>query len=281
MYSFLRILFGVCLESHGPVRPPLPCKLQESKTNDTSDSLVQPTDPDDPEQNPSDLTIKCGSLDVKTHSFVLCQDSSYLEIICKGSFLVNSQHYQIGRSRLADNSIQEAQTREINFPAEEEFLIRRLLCYRYTTGYRDEPYDDEITPPPDMKAPAYVSRLHINAQMYSIGDKYYIPSLKEKAAEKFEAAIWEPKYGIYHNGSKLVDEMLKVIPLIYESTPDRDRGLRDRVIEVATWRQTKFEEHPGLQDVIAAVPEFGKEIKVLLPSYPGFLLARALQFSQR
>lgn len=63
--------------------------LQESQTDNKVDSLVKPIDPDDPDQNPSDLTVKCGSLDVKTHSFVLCQDSSYFRIICKGDFLVN------------------------------------------------------------------------------------------------------------------------------------------------------------------------------------------------
>ena len=219
-------------------------------------------DPDDPEQSPSDLTVKCGSLDVRTHSFVLCQHSPYFKVICKGGFLVNLAQYQVERTRLADNSFQEEHTRELNLPAEEEFLIRRLLCFHYTTGYNDEPYEDEITPPPYMEAPAYVSRLHLNAQMYSIGDKYDIPSLKGKAAEKFDTAVWELEFGMYHAGSNVIEEMMKVIPFIYESTPDRDRGLRDRVIEFATYRRGEF-EHPGLRDIVEAVPGFGTDIKVL------------------
>lgn len=114
-----------------------------------------------------------------------------------------------------------------------------------------------------MEAPAYINRLHLNAQMYSIADKYDIPSLKEKAAEKFDTVIWEPQYGMYYTGSSVIEEMIKVTPLIYESTPDNDRGLRDRVIEVATYRRREFEKHPGLQNLIAAVPEFGGEIRIL------------------
>ena len=124
-----------------------------------------------------------------------------------------------------------------------------------------------------MKAPAYINRLHLNAQMYSIADKYDIPGLKEKAAEKFDTVIWEPQYGMYYTGSSVIEEMIKVTPLIYESTPDNDRGLRDRVIEIATYRRREFEKHPLLQDLIAAVPEFGGEIKVLYsqPAYRGLL----------
>lgn len=194
--------------------------------------------------------------------------------------LSKSPKYQIERSQITDNSFQEEQTRELRLPAEEEFLIRRLLCQRYTTGYNDESYEDENTPPPYMKAPAYINRLHLNAQMYSIADKYDIPSLKEKAAEKFDTVIWEPQYGMYYTGSNIVEDMIKVTPLIYESTPDHDRGLRDRVIEVATYRRREFEKNPGLQDLIAAVPEFGGEIKIIhsQPTYRG-LLAPAFQFS--
>ena len=72
--------------------------LQESQTNNAVDSLVRPVDPSDPEQYPSDLTIKCGSLDVKTHGHILCQDSSYFEVICKGGFSVYSHNTNLRES---------------------------------------------------------------------------------------------------------------------------------------------------------------------------------------
>ena len=131
--------------------------------------------------------------------------------------------------------LQEQYTRGLELPAEEEFLIRRLLCYFYLTGYKDEPYTDEIDPPPHIKAPAYVNRLHLNAQMYGIADKYDIPSLKQEAAEKFDVAILEMKHNQgrkTHTGASFLDEMMEAIPCIYSSTLDGDRRLRDRAVEV-------------------------------------------------
>ena len=153
-------------------------------------------------------------------------------------------------------SIKEGQTRMLKLPAEEEFLIRRLLCYRYTTGYNDKPYDDERQPPPQTTAPAYVSRLYLNAQMYSTADKYDIPSLKDEAAKKFDAVIHEM---FFNACAKLVDDMIATIPYIYSSTPDGDRRLRDQAIEFAIYGWRFIQCHPSLRDLISAVPDFFKE----------------------
>ena len=138
-------------------------------------------------------------------------------------------------------------------------MIRRLLCYRYTTAYNDEPYDDEKEPPPHIMAPAYVNRLYLNAQMYSIADKYDILSLKEKAVDKFETAIWEIQtLGTMspQTGASLLDQMIETVPYIYSSTPDSDRCLRDRAVGVVIWRRKQIGSHAGLRNLAAAVPEF-------------------------
>lgn len=230
-------------------------------------SLVKPIDPKDPEQFPSSLTIKCGSLDVQAHSSVLCRDSAYFKVVCKGGFLVKFPNYAVLRNRVLPlTSAQEEQTQELKLPAEEEFLIRRLLCHRYTTGYDDGPYDDEENPPQHIEAPAYVNRMHTNAQMYSIADKYDMPSLKAKASEKFDAAIWEHYRcgGGSSSSSSLADEIIKVIPLVYESTPDRDRGLRDQLVQGTILRWEELEKHPRFGDLVAAAPEFVREARSIL-----------------
>lgn len=207
------------------------------------------------------MTIKCGSLNVEAHSHVLCPDSSYFKIICKGGFLVCSQLCCVERTLLL-TPFQEEYTQELELPAEEEFLIRRLLCYCYTTGYNDEPYDDENDPPPHIEAPAYINRLHLNAQMYSTADKYDIPSLKEKAAAKFDAAIQKMHANgsmNLHTGASLVDELIEAIPHIYSSTPDGDRRLRDRAVQVVLSKRREVQDHPDLQDLMEAVPEFFEE----------------------
>ena len=129
-------------------------------------------------------------------------------------------------------------------------------------GYKDEPYKDENEPPPLIEAPAYVNGLHLNAQMYGIADKYDIPSLKEEAAEMFDAAILEMKENESmkrHTGAILLDEMMEAIPCIYSSKPDGDRRLRDRAVEVMHPQQREVRRHPGLKCLIAEVPEFLRE----------------------
>lgn len=163
-------------------------------------------------------------------------------------------------------SFQEQQTGELKLPAEEEFLIRRLLCHRYTTGYNDEPYDDEKDPPTHIMAPAYVNRLYLNAQMYSIADKYDLISLKEGAADKFDVAILNIQAQQRMKpplGASLVHEIIEAIPLIYSSTPETDSGLRDIVIEVLIYKWRDFENHPGLQDLLASVPDFSEERRTI------------------
>ena len=155
--------------------------------------------------------------------------------------------------------LQEQYTRKLELPAEEEFLIRRLWCYCYLRGYKDEPYTDENDPPPHIKAPAYVNRLHLNAQMYGIADKYDIPSLKEEAAEKFDAAMLEMRDNQSmktRTGARLFDEMMEAIPCIYSSTPDGDRRLRDRAVEVVHRKRREVRKHPALTRLIAEAPEF-------------------------
>ena len=148
---------------------------------------------------------------------------------------------------------QEEYTRELVLPAEEEFLIRRLLCYCYTTGYNDEAYDDENDPPPHFKAPAYVNRLHLNSQMYSVADKYDIASLKDKAARKFDTVRETTT-------ASLVDDIMEAIPHIYSSTLDRDRGLRERAFKIVHCNYREFERHPGLGDLTAKAPEFFNDL---------------------
>ena len=162
-----------------------------------------------------------------------------------------------------DKFRQEEWTQELNLPAEEEFLIRRLLCYCYITGYNDSPYDDETDPPSHIQAPAYINRLYLNAQMYSTADKYDLPSLKIKAAEKFDTAVSE----IYeqqmtrslYDGNSLVDQIIEVIPYIYSSTPDGDRLLRSQAVKAVIHGRREFQGHPYLKNLMAAVPEFFRE----------------------
>ena len=181
------------------------------------------------------------------HSYVLCQESSYFKVICKSGFLVRARSCCVETDELADTSPETV-------PAEEKFLIRRLLHYCYLTGYKDDPYKDENDPPPHIEAPAYINRLHLNARMYSVADRYDILSLKEEAAGKFDAAMLEMKdiqRMKTHNGASLSDKMTEAFRCIYSSTLDGDHRLRDRAVEIMHYI---FREHPGREGLIAEVP---------------------------
>ncbi len=92
--------------------------------------------------------------------------------------------------------------------------------------------------------------------MHGVADKYDIPSLKEKAAGKFDAAIWEMEE---HGGPGLVDEIVEAIPSIYGSTPEEERCLRDRAVAVVRGRWAEVKGHAGLRDLVEVVPGFLEE----------------------
>lgn len=108
--------------------------------------------------------------------------------------------------------------------------------------------------------------------MYSIADKYDIPSLKDKAVEKFDVDIAICEIQAHESMKSLtvaspVDDLIEAIPLIYNSTPDGDRGLRDCAAVVVIYGWKVFRNHPGLQNLIAAAPEFSREIAEMRPDF--------------
>ena len=70
------------------------------------------------------------------------------------------------------------------------------------------------------------TRLHVHAQMYSLGDKYDVPGLKKEAARRFDKDVEIPG----DTKCKETLTLLSVVPHIYATTPDSDRGLRDLVV---------------------------------------------------
>lgn len=100
--------------------------------------------------------------------------------------------------------------------------------------------------------------------MYSTGDKYDIPSLKEKAVQKFRTAIMETtvvnESENPREGYSLLDEMMEAVPHIYSSTPDGDRRLRDIAVDVVLTLNWQAYIRPEKEDLMDAVPEFFQEL---------------------
>ena len=84
----------------------------------------------------------------------------------------------------------------------------------------------------DYNYPRYALTTHIT--LYALGDKYEIPHLSEYAA--------------FRSGERCrkadVCGLLRCLPLVYTSTPETDRTLRDLVIEEMISRSTHITGSP-------------------------------------
>ena len=105
-------------------------------------------------------------------------------------------------------------------------MLSKLIRYCYATDYVDNDYMCADLTTVD----ACASRLRTNAEMYVMADKFGMGTLMKVAEKKFGAALTDME--------ALVDcpdadhsLVLDIIPNIYRTTPEDDRGLRDLVVK--------------------------------------------------
>ena len=104
-------------------------------------------------------------------------------------------------------------------------LISRLIEYCYLRDFTEEKYDNR-------EEPDFVSGAHIDAQMYALGDKYDIRGLKALAAEKIEPAFDAYTLNTFGLDIQFLKEVSAVVDVVYSSTPESDRRLRDITMQV-------------------------------------------------
>ena len=106
---------------------------------------------------------------------------------------------------------------------------------------------------------SYVSELHTHAEMYAIAEVYDIKDLKEEALWKFEKDI-KDKQG--HNDE--LKHVTEVIPTVYATTPDSDRGLRDVVVAFGVKNLERMKDLAEFKNAAIQVPLY------LIEVLPGF-----------
>lgn len=135
-------------------------------------------------------------------------------------------------------------------------MVYRMLQHLYMQDYTVSLFHDAFWSSNDFWA---VTRLHVHAHMYSLGDKYDIPSLKKEARQRFSKDVIIP-------GDKKSETLtlLSVVNLIYTSTPDSDRGLRNLVVRQIYQRYAIASKH-FVDDFETAlqVPHFARDSIVL------------------
>ena len=135
-------------------------------------------------------------------------------------------------------------------------MIYRMLEYLYMQDYTVDLGFDPFWSVNDSWAQ---TRLHVHAQMYSLGDKYDLPGLKKEAVRRFINDIAIP-------GDKKRETLtlLSVIPTVYTTTPGSDRGLRDLVARHIFQRYKIASKHFIKElDTALKIPQFARDIVIL------------------
>ena len=148
---------------------------------------------------------------------------------------------------------QEAETNTVLLPDDKPFVVRRMLQFCYLIpSFSTQKYPNET----DWKSPA-----HTAAELYAFGEKYGMEKLKEAAKTSFEGFM-RTDLG---RESKLEgpDDICSLTPLVYEGTPDSDRGLRNPLAEYIQQEWDFLVKTQDLKQVLLKNPEFSFELLLL------------------
>ena len=153
-------------------------------------------------------------------------------------------------------TLQEASTNTINLTKDTLNLVARLIDCLYLGTYNDFMAKDD--------AQYWKSAHQLHAEMFSLGDKYDCAVLKESALAKFKE----------HTDKNDVQDLLGFIasiPIVYSSTPDSERALRDVAVDKIKAAPNRFlveEVKAPFQKVVYEVPEFSWDLHQYWMSCP-------------
>ncbi|KAF4122719.1 BTB protein, partial [Geosmithia morbida] len=166
--------------------------------------------------------------DTLTDFVVVCGDQ---EFKVHGVILSGHSKYF---ATLFNGNWKESADKRITISDFEPCIVEAMLQFMYSFDY-----DTDST-----------GLVH-DAEVYQIADKYDVPGLKAHAQKKFSASL---------SGRWNVFGFFVAIPVVYESTPPTDRGLRDLVIEAAQRHMGEVIKEDGFDDLIRTAPDFAAEL---------------------
>ncbi|CAD6573004.1 MAG: hypothetical protein ASARMPRED_005824 [Alectoria sarmentosa] len=192
----------------------------------------------------ADVLFVCGEVTWNAHNFVLQLGSKVLG--------KNVQRLLSGRVSLSSGTGfkliagQEVITGRIELKQHEPHLVHRMLQHLYMVDYSASEIETG-----GKKEESFVSELHTHVMMYAMSDEYDIEDLKEEALWKFNKAV-EAK----QEQSDEPTSVLEVVPAIYTTTPDSDRGLRDAVVAWDAKRLGWIHDLPDFKSAVTQVPTY-------------------------
>ncbi|MCJ1403497.1 hypothetical protein MMC11_006720 [Xylographa trunciseda] len=211
----------------------------------------------------SDLMIVCNGAERRVHRVVVCIQSPVFTAMCTGAFKESTS----GIIDLSDHDIGPLDSL-LDFLYTGDYDQYKLensttnVGNGNTTGMGNEttsisieaaePITDvqtisETTKPIEhMSVPSQTT----NAIMYAMGERYDITTLKNLAEHKFGA----------HEFTKWSSQLPEVIELVYTTTPDSDRRLRDIIRDTCGPHASSLIHNPAIEEVMLRVPSFGVDL---------------------
>ena len=163
-------------------------------------------------------------------------------------------------------ALQEASTNTIDLTKDTLSLVTRLIDCLYLGTYDDFDETDD--------AQYWKSPHQLHADMFSLGDKYDCAVLQESAMLKFK------QHTVKNDAQDLLG-FLASIPIVYSSTPDSERALRDVVVDkvrAAPNRYLADDVKAPFQKVVTEVPEFSWDLYQIYETLSGMVAGSAPRF---
>ncbi|KAK8208940.1 hypothetical protein M8818_003903 [Zalaria obscura] len=187
------------------------------------------------QEDTADLKVICGDDTYHAHKFLLCLQSEFFRLaLRKGAFPWKEQNEGI-------ITIEAAPTNAFDQNADDPVAIKWMMHYFYHLDYLE------------TERPTVISQSHliVHTKMYALGEKYGIPGLKALALVRFEESA-----NIHWRGA----EFAEAIPVIYTSTIEQDRGLRDAVVRKTISERTSLLRKVEIETVMKDINQFAYDI---------------------
>ncbi|KAI4231228.1 MAG: hypothetical protein L6R40_007798, partial [Gallowayella cf. fulva] len=134
----------------------------------------------------------------KCHKIILCSQSEYFRAACSNGF-------------------KETLTSRLDLSEDQPYHIKLMLDFLYTQKV-------DFSEMPAIRSCEFFEAL---IALYALGTKYLIPSFCHHVAMHFEEAIDDAHIPAHMDTSCA---LFHCIPLVYASTPENDRTLRNIVV---------------------------------------------------